>query len=406
MANSSHPTHVNTSPSRSTHTAHFFCKLFTILFVVLFVLPALASTPSSAELDTEAARAMAVTQARGLAIAVIEDGKVALVRSYGERNDSGQALQTDSIMYGASLTKMAFASMVMQLVDDGLLDLDKPIADYLHKPLPDYPEEDKYAPWSDLAGDDRWKRITARHLLTHSAGFANFAFFEADGKLRFHFDPGARYSYSGEGMILLQFVIERGLGLDVGTEMQRRIFDRYGMNSTSMIWRDDFKSHLADGWRIDGSPESHHGRSTVRAAGSMDTTIADMARFAAGYIRGDGLSQASRAESVKPQLAISSASQFPVLQAELPVARCRADLQAGLGVVTFEGPQGRAFMKGGHNPWTGNILVCVERKKRCVVVLANDVRAEPAFPALVEFVLGKTGAPWHWEYGEMELWRP
>ena len=390
--------------SASTLSRRRRWKWVTVLIVVLMALPAAARVPTRAELDVEAARAMASTQARGLAIAVIEDGKVARVRSYGERNVAGQALQTDSIMYGASLTKMAFATMVMQLVDEGLLDLDKPIARYFRKPLPDYANEDKYAPWSDLADDDRWKQITARHLLTHSAGFANFAFLEPDGKLRFHFDPGTRYAYSGVGIILLQFVIERGLGLDVGQEMQRRIFDRFGMSNTSMVWREDFKSHLADGWHIDGSAEPHDKRSKVRAAGSMDTTIADMARFVAGSIRGDGLSKTSRAEWVKPQLAITSASQFPTLQALLPGARRRADLQAGLGVVTFDGPQGHAFMKGGHNEWTANVLVCVERGRRCVVILANDVRAEPAFPALVKFVLGETGAPWHWEYGDMAFW--
>ncbi len=61
-------------------------------------------------------------------------------------------------------------------------------------------------------------------------------------------------------------------------------------------------------------------------------------------------------------------------------------------------------MKGGHNDSTGNTLVCIERRQRCVVMLANDVRAEPAFPKLVEFILGKTGAPWRWEYGEMTFW--
>ena len=378
--------------------------LFILLIASQVVGAAYAGTPTSAALDAEVKRAMEGTHARGVAVAVIEDGKVALVRSYGERNAAGEFLRTDSIMYGASLTKMAFAYMVMQLVDDGLLNLDAPIASYLHKPLPDYAEEDKYAPWPDLAGDDRWKSITARHLLTHSAGFANFAFLEPDGQLRFHFNPGARYSYSGEGMILLQFVIERGLGLDVGELMQRRVFDRFGMRNTSMIWRENFQPHLADGWRIDGTPEPHDERSTVRAAGSMDTTIADMARFVAGYMRGEGLSKASRVELVKAQLAITSASQFPVLQAELEPAQRRVDLQAGLGVVTFNGPLGHAFMKGGHNPWTANTLVCVERGQRCVVILANDVRAEPAFPALVKFVLGENAAPWRWEYGEMDFW--
>jgi CubicO group peptidase (beta-lactamase class C family) len=366
--------------------------------------PVAARVPSGASLDAEVARAMTATQSRGLAIAIIDKGRVVRVRSYGARNSAGAPLQTDTIMYGASLTKSAFAYMVMQLVEEGRLDLDHPLAGYLDRPLPDYPTENKYAPWVDLAGDERWRSITARHALTHSVGFANFAFVEPDGKLRFHFDPGARYAYSGEGMILLQFVIERGLGLDVGVEMQRRVFDRFGMKNTSMIWRPDFATNLADGWRADGSVEPHDERSKVRAAGSMDTTIDDIAKFAAGYVRGEGVSAKALAKLTKPQLPITTVSQFPSLQPELPVDQRSKDLAAGLGVIAFRGPQGAGFMKGGHNDSTGNTLVCIERGQRCVVILANDVRAEAAFPRLVEFVLGKTGAPWRWEYGDMVFW--
>lgn len=379
--------------------------LCAVVLIAAAVSPATARVPTEAALDAEVARAMTATQSRGLAIAIIDKGRVVRVRSYGERNAAGAPLQTNTIMYGASLTKSAFAYMVMQLVEEGRLDLDRPLAEYLDRPLPEYPTENKYAPWVDLAGDERWRSITARHVLTHSVGFANFAFVEPDGKLRFHFDPGARYAYSGEGMILLQFVIERGLGLDVGVEMQRRVFDRFGMKNASMIWRPQFATNLADGWRADGSVEPHDERSKVRAAGSMDTTIDDIAKFAAGYVRGEGIGKQARTELTRPQLPITTVSQFPSLQPELPVDQRSKDLAAGLGVIAFRGPQGTGFMKGGHNDSTGNTLVCIEHGQRCVVILANDVRAEAAFPRLVEFVLGKTGAPWRWEYRDMSFWK-
>ena len=366
-----------------------------------------APLPSPAALDAEIARAMAATGAKGLAVALIDEGQVVYVQSYGARNAKGQPLQTGTVMYGASLTKAAFAYMVMQLVEERRLDLDASIATYLPKPLPAYTEpavEDKYARWSDLAGDERWRKLTPRILLSHGAGFANFGFLEPDGKLKFHFDPGTRYAYSGEGMILLQFVLEYGLGLDVGVEMQRRVFDRFGMMTTSMMWRPDFAANLADGWDIDGKPHPHDERSTPRAAGSMDTTITDFAKFAAGYVSGVGLSPAGRAELTKPQLAITTATQFPTLQQELPPAQRRADLAAGLGVNVFDGPQGRAFEKGGHDDITGNSWVCVEARRRCVVFLSNDVRAEAAYPRLVKFAIGGTGAPWHWHYGDMKFW--
>jgi hypothetical protein len=136
----------------------------------------------------------------------------------------------------------------------------------------------------------------------------------------------------------------------------------------------------------------------------MDTTIADIAKFAAGYVSGAGLSAAGRAELTKPQRAITTATQFPTLQAELPAAARRADHAAGLGVIVFNGPQGRAFEKGGHDDITGNTWVCVEARRRCILILSNDVRAEAAFPRLVKFALGETGVPWRWFYGDMRFW--
>lgn len=67
-------------------------------------------------------------------------------------------------------------------------------------------------------------------------------------------------------------------------------------------------------------------------------------------------------------------------------------------MIAFIGPQGPGFFKSGHNDSTANTLVCVERRRRCVVLLSNDVRAEAAFPELVKAVLGETGLPWRWEY--------
>jgi hypothetical protein len=130
----------------------------------------------------------------------------------------------------------------------------------------------------------------------------------------------------------------------------------------------------------------------------MDTSIADFARFAAGFMRGEGLKPGSRAEMVRPQLPITSRAQFPSLAPDPPPAERWQQLSAGLGVITFEGPQGRGFFKGGHNDSTANMWVCLERDRRCVVLLANDVRAEPAFPGLVDAILGNTGVPWGWEY--------
>lgn len=367
--------------------------------------PAMAQTadpaPGGPEIDAAVARLMQKTGARGMAVAVIDGGRPVHVQAYGQRNAAGDPLTTDTIMYGASLTKMVFAYAVLQLVDEGLVDLDRPIAEL----VPDLPltyterTADLYSDYRGLAGDPRWRAITPRHSLTHSTGFPNFYWLEPGEVLRIHFDPGSRFAYSGEGLTLLQYQLERGMGIDMGERARAHVFAPLGMTDTSLIWRPDFATNLADGWKEDGSTEPHDERSKVRAAGSMDTTIADMSRFAAALVRGDGLSAASRAEMVRPQLPITTASQFPTFQDELAPAQRRPDLQAGLGVVTFTGPQGPGFFKGGHNDSTGNTFVCIERGQRCIVILGNDVRAEDGFGELVQFVLGDTGVPFDWEYG-------
>ncbi len=368
---------------------------------------ALTALPQPAAVDAEAHAILARTHAKGLAIALIDHGNVQYVQAYGIRDAKGDPLQTDTVMYGASLTKAVFAYTVLQLVDQGKLSLDTPIADDLDKPLPDYDPDaiykGKYGHYQDLAGDPRWKRITPRMALTHSTGFANFGFLEPDEKLHIHFDPGTKFSYSGDGLILLQFAIEngkksQGLGLDLG-DLTQANFTRLGMTRTSLKWRPDFAPNLADGWNDKGEVQDHDERSKVRVAGSMDTTISDLSKFAAAVVRGDGLSTAAHAEMIKRQLKITTAHQFPNFGPELPANRQRPDLYAGLGVVVFDGPQGHGFFKGGHDGQTANTLVCIEESQRCALILSNDVRAETGFADLVRFLLGDTGVPYEWEYG-------
>lgn len=370
-----------------------------VLLCSFLLLPSdvLAKMPEASAIAVAAQKAMRSTGAQGLAIATIENGKVRTVQAFGLRNAKGEPLTVDSIMYGASLTKAVFGYYVTQLAAEGRLDLDKPLAAILPRPLPTYGNLDAYGNWGDLAGDEQWKFITPRMSLNHSTGFANFSWLEPDRKLRIHFLPGSRYAYSGEGISLLQFALEKGLGLDTEAELQRRFFRPLGMNRTSLHWQEHFATNLADGWSIEGKPQQHDERSRVRAAGSMDTTISDLAKMAALMAREDGFAQNWKSEFTRETLPITSRQQFPTLLPEAPPHE-RPKAYAALGVIAFSGPQGAGWYKGGHDDITGNTLVCVKEGQRCVVILANDVRAEKAFPTLVGFVLGETGVPYRWEY--------
>src|SRR6202011_5022651 len=98
--------------------------------------------------------------------------------------DKKLPLTEDSVTAGASFTKVAFPYLVMQLVKKGILALDKPVKDYLSKPLPDY------AAYQDLANDPRYKKITAKMLLSHTSGFPNLRWINDDHKLNINFEPG------------------------------------------------------------------------------------------------------------------------------------------------------------------------------------------------------------------------
>jgi CubicO group peptidase (beta-lactamase class C family) len=367
--------------------------LAAVLFLVACATaPSTPPLPDNAAIDIEARRLMESRNVNGMAVAVIDNGQIVHVAAYGHRNvEQNLPLQTDTIMYGASLTKAAFAYMVMQLVDEGRIDLDRSVADYLPRPLPEYED------YADLAGDERWRQLTPRIILNHTTGFANMRWLEEDQRLRFHRAPGERYGYSNEGFWVLQTVLEEGLGLDIKAEMQRRVFDRFDMPRTSMQWRDDFAGNLADGYALDGTFEPHDRRDNVAAAGSMDTTIADQARLWAGVLRGEGLSPAARAALVRPDFAIDNARQFPTLDPAADPRGPAIHLAAGLGVIAFDDPAaGPTWFKGGHNEWTGNIVMCQDARRRCVVFLGNDVRAELIYPELANFILGETVMPWWW----------
>jgi CubicO group peptidase (beta-lactamase class C family) len=192
-----------------------------------------ATTASPPGLDAEIQRLMTAARVPGLQLALIQDGKVTYTHAYGYANvEKQQPLRTDTIMYAASLTKAVFAYTVMQLVDEGVLTLDAPLPTLLKKPLPDYPK------FADLEDDPRWQLLTPRMLLSHTSGLLNWRYINENNKLDFKYPPGSRYVYSGEGLNILQIVVEERTGIPLETLMQQRVFDRFGMRDTSMVWRD------------------------------------------------------------------------------------------------------------------------------------------------------------------------
>ena len=322
----------------------------------------------------------------GLGLALIQNGQIVYLHAYGLRGvTGGGALTPDTPVRAASLTKATFATMVMQLVDAGTIDLDRSIAAYLPKALPAYPD------YADLADDARWRRLTFRILLAHTTGFANYRGFEDDGRLRFHWDPGTRYGYSGEGFNLAQFVLEQGLRLDAAREMQARIFDRFGMTRTFMTGAVDPGFDTNGALVAEGPPPGLH------VASSMRTTLRDWGHFLAGVVRGDGLSAKAKAEMIRLQIPIESRVQVPTLRAETTRDWRPIKLGYGIGWGVFDTPYGHAFFKEGHDDGVENYALCIQPRQTCVLLLSNDNRAAHAFKPILDALWGEVGVPWRWE---------
>jgi CubicO group peptidase (beta-lactamase class C family) len=346
---------------------------------------------ASADIDAFVPALMQAAQVPGLGIAILDDRRVAYVKTFGERDrEAHLALTPDSVMTGASFTKTAFAYLALQLVDEGRLDLDRPVYTYLPNALP------TDAAYEELANDERYRRVTARMLLSHTAGFPNLRVLNR-GKVDINFEPGSRYAYSGEGLRLLQQVIEAITATPTRDLMRQRIFDRFGMRRTSMVWEPAFESDFAYGYDEREQRVRFTRRQIADAAGSMQTTLSDYARFIETVAQRKGVSRRMRDMMLTPQIRIRSRRQFPTLSTETTDRNDAIRLSYGLGWGLFFAGPGRAFFKEGHDDGWQHYAVVFDDRGIGIVVMSNSSNAEGIFPALLERILANTYAPVEWE---------
>ena len=347
---------------------------------------------TAAEIDGTVIRLMSAAKVTGIGIAILNDGKIAYLKTYGFRDlKKSRPLTPDSVMSAASFTKVTFAYMVMQLVQEGVLDLDKPVYQYLPKPLPEY------GLYSDLAGDERYKKITARMLLDHTSGFPNWRRFNDDRKLHIHFEPGSRYAYSGEGIALLQLIVETVTKKPLGELMDERVFHPLDMTRTSMTWSLRFEGEHANGYDEQQDSLGPQRRLRADSAGSMLTTPSDFALFMQAVIQGQGLRKETKDLMLSPQIQIFSKHQFPPLSTETTDENKPIRLSYGLGWGLYWTPYGKAFFKEGHDEGWRNYTVCFDDAKTGIVIMTNSSNGEGIFKELLETLLKNIYTPIEWE---------
>ncbi len=252
----------------------------------------------------------------GLSISVITDSSYVYERTFGYRNmEKGEALSKTHNFYGASLSKPIFAFMVMRLVDEKIINLDTPLIEYLDKPIKEYVFDEVYEGFDDIEGDSRHKLITARMCLAHTSGLPNWRYITKRGirmnnPLKIEFEPGSFYNYSGEGIQLLQLVVEQITGENLESLAREYVLDPLDMNMTSFTWQERFNSNYAVGHIKKRKTLERRKRTELYASGSMDTTPEDYVKFVQAMLKKSYLDSSSFNEMISPQIEITSKQQF------------------------------------------------------------------------------------------------
>lgn len=245
----------------------------------------------------------------GVGIAYIEHGKIAWNAFYGDQVPGGPPASSTTLYSIASLTKPITAEIIDRLASAGKLSLDEPISPYWTDP------DLKDNPWAKL--------LTPRICLTHQTGFPNWRY-QTGNVLKFQFQPGTRFGYSGEGFDYVAHFAENKTGVPFEELAQQYVFTPIGMKDTSYTPRPWWSGRQA-------KPVESEPRTKWSAADLVRTTAEDYARFIISLMHNDGVSPGIAAE----RLRISRNLMTPELESALcelakDPAHCTLSIGVGL----------------------------------------------------------------------------
>jgi CubicO group peptidase (beta-lactamase class C family) len=243
----------------------------------------------------------------GLALGVVRDGRLAFFHGHGLADIRSQTpITEDTVFRIGSVTKLFTAIAVMQLVEQGRVDLDTPANDCLRA-------------YKLVPANAGWRPATLRHLLTHTAGIPEVRgvadllhadFTPSGGRsavlsvkagepmpslaeyyregLRIVVEPGTAFAYTNHGFATLGQIVEDVSGMPLERYFRERIFDPLGMADSDLVRSERVASRLATGYVLGRSgPTAVPDREEIGAGhGAIYATPRDMVRFAAALLGG------------------------------------------------------------------------------------------------------------------------
>ena len=226
-------------------------------------------------LDEFIARHMNEVGAPGMTLALADREGLLRTSQYGFADvKAGVKVQPETLFEIGSISKSFVAIAVLQLADEGKLDLNKPVKNYL--------------PW--LKVDSSYAPFTTHHLLSHTAGLSGVPLLMrvAATTLRVGFEPGTKWLYSNIGYVLLGFLLESIEKRPFAEIMRRLVLDPLGMNRSVPVISAANRDRIAVGYgplKLD-RPFPPHGKlaeapwvDVAEAAGSIAATATDMSNY-------------------------------------------------------------------------------------------------------------------------------
>ena len=227
-------------------------------------------------IDTFMEERMSFFEIPGASLSLIKDNRIVYNQTYGVANSNTGIPVTEQTLFEAgSITKLVFAFAVMRFYERGQIDLDKPLYKYLeHHEI----------------NDERYKLITARHVLSHQTGISNWPKKDTNGKFALNFTPGTQYGYSGKAFEYLKEVLETISSKSIDTILQEEVLEPLEITDMHFKGNDVIAEYGAHGHKRYIPSDIFMAQRTM-VAYTLQSTSEALARFAIALHQRKGLEE-------------------------------------------------------------------------------------------------------------------
>lgn len=294
-----------------------------------------------------------------LGIGFIKNSKIAKVEVFGEL-ETNKLAPKNTIFTIASLTKPITAMIVMKLVNEGKWNLDEPIFKYWVDP--------------EVANDQKLKKLTTRFILSHRSGFPNWRWETSGKKLSFQFEPGAKYSYSGEGFEYLRKALENKFKMSFDQLANEILFNPLKMRDTKFFYDNSIdETRFAKRRNKIGNILNENKNSVINAAYGVCTTVEDYTKFLLYVMNGAGLKNKLYNEMISNQSQIKQNQYF------------------GLGWIIDEIDKENVITHGGVDEGTQTIAFILPKSKKGLIIFTNSGNGSETYIAVIKKYLQEQG---------------